>query len=132
MDLNIRFNPESVTLTPSGVPASNVQWGGSSVNPASDAISPLTANPSPLFSSITPSAHAAGAAASVEAELCSVAQASAKKLMETIHFYEHLDYLDTKNLNTEQLYNLLNDHFHLSFKPRCLRKYRNPPKRCAN
>lgn len=120
MDLNIRITPESVTLTPSGVPASNVQCGGSS------------ANPSPLFSRITPSAHAAGAAQSLEAELCSVAQASAKKLMETIRFYEHLDYLDTKNLNTEQLYNLLNDHFHLSFKPRCLRKYRNPPKRCAN
>ena len=108
----------------------------SSVNPASDAAPSSSDSPDisseHFFSRITPSAHAAGAAASLEAELRSVAQASAKKLMETIRFYEHLDYLDTKNLNTEQLYNLLNDHFHLSFKPRCLRKYRNPPKRCAN
>ena len=129
MDLNIHLVPESVTLAPSvnpaadaapsssGVPASNVQRGGLSCSP--------DVSSEHFFSRITPSAHAAGAAPSLEAELRSVAQASAKKLMETIRFYEHLDYLDTKNLNTEQLYNLLNEHFNLPFKPRNLRYYRN-------
>ena len=128
MDLNIHFVPESATLAPSinpeshsgsssGVPASNVQRGGLSCSP--------NISSEHFFSRITPAAHAAGAAASVEAELRSVAQASAKKLMETIRFYEHLDYLDTKNLTTEQLYNLLNEHFNLPFKPRNFRYYRN-------
>ena len=128
MDLNIHFNPESVTLAPSinpeshsgslsRVPASNVQRGGLSTSP--------DVSSEHFFSRITPSAHASGAAPSLEAELRSVAQASAKKLMETIRFYEHLDYLDTKNLTTEQLYNLLNEHFNLPFKPRNFRYYRN-------
>ena len=115
MDLNIHFVPESATLVPSINPESHSGSSFSSPDVSSEH----------FFSRITPSAHAAGAAPSIEAELYSVAQASAKKLMETIRFYEHLNYLDTKNLTTEQLYNLLNEHFNLPFKPRNLRYYRN-------
>ena len=110
MDLNIHLVPESAT-TPS-------------INPASDARSPLTANPSPLFSRITPSAHAAGAAPSLEAELRS-ASVSAPKLVKVIRTNERLGYLDTLNLSSTTLYELLNEHFNLPFKVRAFQNARS-------
>ena len=127
MDLNIHLVPESATTpsinpasdaapSSSGVPASNVQRGGLSCSP--------NISSEHFFSRITPAAHAAGAAASVEAELRS-ASVSAPKLVKVIRTNERLGYLDTQNLSSTTLYELLNEHFNLPFKPRNFRYYRN-------
>ena len=52
-------------------------------------------------------------------------QRLAPKLIKTINFYEALGYLDTKNLSSTDLYDLLEEHFHLMFKVRTFQDYRS-------
>ena len=69
-----------------------------------------------LFCRITKEAYDKGKAQQVEAELRS-ACVSAPKLVKTIRTNEALGYLDTQNLSSVELYELLNEHYHLPFKP---------------
>ena len=77
-----------------------------------------------LFCRITEEAKQKGKAQIVEAELHS-ACISAPKLISAIRTNEALGYLDTKNLSSVELYNLLNEHFHLPFKLRNFDTYRS-------
>ena len=83
---------------------------------------PKTEKPS-LFSRITPQAYAEGRAQLVEDEL-RIASIHAPSLIKAIRTNEALGYLDTKNLQTTELFQLLNEHFGLPFKPHNLAKYR--------
>ena len=76
-----------------------------------------------LFCRITKAAYEKGVAQQVEDELCS-ACVTAPKLVKAIRTYEALGYLDTANLPTSVLFNLLDEHFQLSFKYGNLAKYR--------
>ena len=75
-----------------------------------------------LFGRITKAAYDQGKAQMVELELRS-ACVSAPKLIKAIRFYEALGYLDTKNLSSVTLYELLNEHFGLPFKQRNFTNY---------
>jgi len=77
-----------------------------------------------LFCCITEEAYRQGKAQAVENELRS-ARTSAPKLIKAIRTNEALGYLDTKNLSSKELYNLLNEHFGLSFKLRTFQDYRS-------
>lgn len=77
-----------------------------------------------LFCCITKEAYKQGKAQVVENELRS-ACVSAPKLIKAIRTNEALGYLDTKNLSSTELYDLLNEHFGLPFKPRNFAKYRS-------
>ena len=77
-----------------------------------------------LFCCITQQARDKGKAQQVEAELKS-ACTSAPKLVKAIRTNEALGYLDTQNLSSVELYNLLNEHFGLSFKLRNFDTYRS-------
>ena len=77
-----------------------------------------------LFCRITQAAYDKGKAQQVEAELKS-ACTSAPKLVKAIRTNEALGYLDTKNLSSVELYNLLNKHFGLTFKVRTFQDYRS-------
>ena len=79
---------------------------------------------SSLFSRITQAAYDKGVAQNVEDELRG-ACTSAPKLIKTIRFNESMGYLNTRNLSSAFLYRLLDEHFGLSFQPRCFRKYRS-------
>ena len=79
---------------------------------------------SSLFSRITQAAYDKGAAQAVEDELRG-ACSSAPKLIRAIRFNESMGYLNTRNLSSTELYNLLNDHFHLSFKLRTFQDNRS-------
>ena len=70
-----------------------------------------------LFCRITQAAYDKGVAQQVENELQSAA-VSAPKLVKVIRTNEALGYLDTQNINSTDLYELLNDHFQLEFKVR--------------
>lgn len=70
-----------------------------------------------LFCRITAEAYEKGHAKEVEAELRSAA-VSAPKLVKAIRTNEALKYLDTENLNSAELYRMLDEHFHLPFKIR--------------
>ena len=72
-----------------------------------------TENPE-LFCRITDEAYEKGKALAVEKELRS-ACVSAPKLVAAIRLYEALGYLDTPDLNSKELYDLLDTHFGLSF-----------------
>lgn len=50
---------------------------------------------------------------------------SAPKLIKAIRTNEALGYLDTKNLSSTELYNLLNEHYELPFKYRQFAQERN-------
>ena len=82
-----------------------------------------------LFSRITPQAYAEGRAQSVEDEL-RLASIHAPSLIKAIRTNEALGDLDTANLQSSELYHLLDDHYHLPFKQRNFTKYRN--KRSTN
>ena len=82
-----------------------------------------------LFSRITPKAYAEGRAQSVEDEL-RLASIHAPSLIKAIRTNEALGDLDTTNLQSSELYHLLDDHYHLPFKLRNFTKYRN--KRSTN
>lgn len=77
-----------------------------------------------LFCRITKAAYDKGVAQQVEDELQS-ASVSAPKLVKAINTNEALGYLDTKNLSSKELYNLLDEHFGLSFEVRNFRNYRS-------
>ena len=77
-----------------------------------------------LFCRITALARAEGKAQIVENELRS-ACVSAPKLLKAIRTNEALGYLDTQNLSSTELFDLLNQHFSLSFKLRTFQDYRS-------
>ena len=77
-----------------------------------------------LFCRITQAAYNKGKAQQVEDDLRS-ACISAPKLVKTIRTNEALGYLDTQNLSSVELYNLLNEHFGLTFKLRNFDTYRS-------
>ena len=77
-----------------------------------------------FFCRITNSAIETGHAQEVENELRS-ACVSAPTLVKAIKTNEALGYLDTKNLNSAELYRLLDEHFGLRFGLRTFQKYRN-------
>ena len=70
-----------------------------------------------LFCRITPEAFNKGKAQAVDDDLRS-ASISAPKLVKAIRTNEALDYLDTKNLSSAELFRLLDEHYHLPFKYR--------------
>lgn len=65
-----------------------------------------------------------GKAQAVEAELRSAASGSAQKLVQCIRTNEALGYIDTKNLNSQALYDELNAYFGLKYKYQNFAKYR--------
>lgn len=77
-----------------------------------------------VFCRITSEAHTTGKAQAVEDELRS-ACIQAPTLMAAIRTNEALGYLDTKNLNSTFLFNLLNEHFHLPFLLRTFQRQRS-------
>ena len=77
-----------------------------------------------VFCRITSEAHTTGKAQAVEDELRS-ACVQAPTLMAAIRTNEALGYLDTKNLNSTLLFNLLNEHFHLPFLLRTFQRQRS-------
>jgi hypothetical protein len=83
---------------------------------SSSSVSPESNSGNSLFCRITKEAYDKGKAQQVEAELRS-ACVSAPKLVKTIRTNEALGYLDTQNLSSVELYELLNEHYHLPFKP---------------
>lgn len=80
--------------------------------------------PDDLFCRITKEAYEKGKAQQVENELLS-ACVSAPKLVKAIRTNEALGYLDTKDLPATDLYNLLDEHYHLPFKPRAFQNARS-------
>ena len=80
--------------------------------------------PTSHFPCITQSAIDRGVATQVENELRS-ACVSAPKLIKVIKTNEALGYLDTKNLCTQTLYNILNEYFKLPFKIRTFQDKRS-------
>ena len=68
-----------------------------------------------LFCRITQAAYDKGVARQVDNELRS-ASVSAPKLVKALRTNDALGYTDTKNLQSTDLYNLLNEHYHLPFK----------------
>ena len=85
------------------------------------------AEPAPkaeYFCRITEAAISAGKALQIDDELRSAA-VSAPKLIKAIRTNEALGYLDTKNLSSTELYNLLNEHYELTFKYRQFAQERN-------
>lgn len=76
-----------------------------------------------FFCRITKQAIETGHAQVVEDELRSAA-VSAPKLVKAIRTNEALGYLDTQNLSSVELYNLLNEHYNLPFKVRVFQTYR--------
>ena len=70
-----------------------------------------------LFCRITKAAFDRGVAQDVEDELRSAA-VSAPKLVKAIRTNEALGYLDTKNMSSKELFDMLDAHFHLPFKYR--------------
>ena len=81
-------------------------------------------NESDFFCRITKHAIDSGHAQEVEDELRS-ASVSAPKLVKAIKTNEALGYLDTQNLSSTELYDLLNEHYHLPFKVRVFQNYRS-------
>ncbi len=100
------------------LPSSSANRDSSSDSPA------LDSENTHLFCCITKAAYDKGIAQQVEDELRS-ACVSAPKLVKAIKTNEALGYLDTKNLTSEELFDLLNEHFGLHFKPRNFRYYRS-------
>ena len=68
-----------------------------------------------LFCRITKAAYDKGIAQQVDDELRS-ACVSAPKLVKALNSNDALGYTDTKNLNSTELYNLLDEHYGLPFK----------------
>ena len=119
MNLNLNLSPDLIHLlklflTSSVSPESN---SGSSSS------APDVRTEKKLFPRITQAAYNKGVAQAVEDELRS-ASVSAPKLIKSIRTNEALGYLDTQNMSSVDLYNLLNEHFRLPFKLRCFNTYR--------
>lgn len=77
-----------------------------------------------LFCRITKAAYEKGVAQKVDNDLRS-ASISAPKLCKVIKLNEALDYLDTKDMHSTDLYVLLDEHYHLPFKIRTFQDYRS-------
>lgn len=77
-----------------------------------------------FFCRITDEAYEKDRAKAVEEELRR-ACISAPKLIAAIRTNEALDYLDTQNLSSSELYKLLDEHFHLPFQQHNFTKYRS-------
>ena len=90
----------------------------------SSSISPESNSGNSLFCRITKAAYDKGVAQQVEDNLRS-ASVSAPKLVKALNTNDALGYTDTKNLSSTDLYNLLNEHFGLSFKPRAFQTARS-------
>ena len=75
---------------------------------------PKAPNDANVFCRITKEARDSGKAKQVEEELRR-ACVSAPKLIKAIRTNEALGYLDTQNLTSKDLYDLLNEHFALPF-----------------
>ena len=91
---------------------------------SSPAASVSSQSPSPLFPRITKHAYDKGVAQNVDDELRS-ASVSAPKLVKALNLNEALGYVDTKNMSSNDLYDMLDECYDLSFKPRCFRNYRS-------
>ena len=76
-----------------------------------------------LFCRITKAAYNEGKAEQVDDDLRS-ASVSAPKLVRALNLNEALGYLDTKNLSSKDLYDLLDEQFDLKFGLDNFRKYR--------
>ncbi|MBR4521510.1 MAG: hypothetical protein IKO63_08865 [Paludibacteraceae bacterium] len=87
-------------------------------------VEPEDAPQAEYFCRITEAAISAGKAQQIDNELRSAA-VSAPKLIKAIRTNEALGYLDTKNLSSTELYNLLNEHYDLPFKYRQFAQERN-------
>ena len=87
-------------------------------------VEPEDATQAEYFCRITEAAISAGKAQQIDNELRSAA-VSAPKLIKAIRTNEALGYLDTKNLSSTELYNLLNEHYDLPFKYRQFAQERN-------
>ena len=83
-----------------------------------------TTNEPELFCRITQDAFNQGKAQAVDNELRS-ASVSAPKLVRAMRTNEALGYLDTDNLSSVELFELLDRHYHLPFKRRNFTRYRN-------
>ena len=93
--------------------------------PAEPTVTEPAAEPTPnVFCRITDLAHQEGKALIVENELRS-ACVSAPKLVRALRTNEALGYLDTQNLSSRDLYDLLNEHYGLAFKQRNFDHYRS-------
>ena len=93
--------------------------------PVNDSPSPEPTEPTPnVFCRITDLAHREGKALIVENELRS-ACVSAPKLVSALRTNEALGYLDTQNLSSRDLYDLLNEHFSLPFGVHTFTVYRS-------
>lgn len=77
-----------------------------------------------LFCRITKAAYDKGVAQQVDDDLRS-ASVSAPKLCKAIKLNEALGYLDTKDMHSTDLFDLLNEHYHLSFKVRTFQDCRS-------
>lgn len=84
---------------------------------ASSSSAPDVRSEKSLFCRITKAAYDKGVAQQVEDGLRS-ASVSAPKLIKAINLNEALGYLDTKDLFSTDLYDMLNEHYHLPFKLR--------------
>ena len=80
--------------------------------------------PQTRFALLTDLCIKEGKAQAVEAELRSAASGSAAKLVAAIRTNEALGYLDTKNMSSQALYDVLNDRFGLEYKYQNFAKYR--------
>lgn len=78
-----------------------------------------------FFCRITQEAYDKGTAYAVEEELRSAATGTAAKLIAALRTNEALGYIDTKNLSSAELYDLLNRHFHLDYSQRNFTKARS-------
>ncbi len=126
---HIGYNVEQMTINMSGGTlvqhADLVQASGEvQVTTAEQTVSPTPEKEVPIFCRITDEARRKGVAMDVENELRN-ACVSAPKLIKAIRTNEALGYLDTQNLNSKELYDLLNAHFGLAFKLRTFQNYRS-------
>lgn len=122
---HIGYNVEHMTINMSGGTlvqhADLVQASGEvTVQTQGEAAAPTEE----LFGRITQEAHDKNKAQAVENELRS-ASISAPKLVKAIRTNEALGYLDTQNLSSKDLYDMLNEHFGLSFTLRNFQTYRS-------
>ena len=106
----------------------NVYVGGedSGVRNQDASDEPVSPDDANVFCRITKEARENGKAKQVEEELRR-ACVSAPKLIKAIRTNEALGYLDTQNLSSKELYDLLNEHFNLPFTCHNFTVYRSKP-----
>ena len=96
------------------------------ITPSEDfsSVSPESDSGKGLFCRITKAAYEKGVAQQVDDDLRS-ACVSAPKLVKALNTNDALGYTDTKNLNSIDLYDMLNEHYGLPFKPRAFQTARS-------